>query len=216
MSHEAVSNSPLAANIIAINPEARFSEVIKFGIYFIVKSDIVIRNWSKNKKIFFLLLLDLYQIIYYLMIDFAGIRIAVDFDGTIVEHEYPEIGKEKLFAFQTLNELDKMGARLILWTFRTGKELDNAVEYCRKNGIEFYAVNKNYPEEIFDETVSRKIDADIYIDDKNIGGFPGWSEIWQLLNPFELQQQQAEKRMASVRRNIFKRLFPKKTKSNEN
>jgi hypothetical protein len=150
------------------------------------------------------------------MIDFAGIRIAVDFDGTIVEHEYPEIGKEKLFAFQTLKELDKMGARLILWTFRTGKELDNAVEYCRKNGIEFYAVNKNYPEEIFDETVSRKIDADIYIDDKNIGGFPGWSEIWQLLNPFELQQQQAEKRMASVRRNIFKRLFPKKTKSNEN
>jgi hydroxymethylpyrimidine pyrophosphatase-like HAD family hydrolase len=104
------------------------------------------------------------------MVDFAGIKIAVDFDGTIVEHEYPDIGKEKLFAFQTLKELNRLGASLILWTFRTGKELEDAVEFCRKNGIEFYAVNKNYPEEIYDESVSRKIDADIFIDDKNVGG----------------------------------------------
>jgi hypothetical protein len=150
------------------------------------------------------------------MIDFNGIKIAVDFDGTIVEHAYPAIGKEKLFAFRTLKELEKMGARLILWTFRAGKELDEAVEYCKKNGIEFYAVNKNYPEEIYDETVSRKIDADIYIDDKNVGGFPGWSEIWQMLNPFELQQMEAEKRIASSRRNIFKRLFTRKLKPDEN
>jgi len=142
------------------------------------------------------------------MVDFSGIKIAVDFDGTIVEHEFPGIGKEKLFAFQTLKELEKMGARLILWTFRAGKELDEAVEYCRKNGIEFYAVNKNYPEEIFDETVSRKIDADIYIDDKNIGGFPGWSGVWQILTPYDLQQQEAEKKISSIRKNIFKRLLP--------
>jgi hypothetical protein len=150
------------------------------------------------------------------MIDFTNIKIAVDFDGTIVEHNYPEIGKEKLFAFQTLKELEKMGAQLILWTFRTGKELDEAVEHCRKNGIEFYAVNKNYPEEIFDETISRKINADIYIDDKNVGGFPGWSEIWQILNPFELQQKEAERKIASARKNIFKRLFTRNTKTNEN
>jgi hydroxymethylpyrimidine pyrophosphatase-like HAD family hydrolase len=142
------------------------------------------------------------------MVDFTGIKIAVDFDGTIVDHEYPLIGKEKLFAFQTLKELEKLGARLILWTFRAGKELDEAVEFCKKNGIEFYAVNKNYPEEIFDETVSRKIDADIYIDDKNVGGFPGWSGVWQILTPYELQEKEAEKRMASSRKNIFKRLFP--------
>jgi len=141
------------------------------------------------------------------MVDFSGVKIAVDFDGTIVEHEYPLIGKEKLFAFQTLRELEKMGARLILWTFRTGKELDEAVEFCRKNGIEFYAVNKNYPEEVFDENVSRKIDADIYIDDKNVGGFPGWSEVWQILVPFDLQQKEAEKRIASSKKNIIKRLF---------
>ena len=136
------------------------------------------------------------------MVDFTGIKIAVDFDGTIVEHEYPEIGKEKLFAFQTLKELEKLGAMLILWTFRTGKELDEAVEYCRKNGIVFYAVNKNYPEEIFDENVSRKINADIYIDDKNIGGFPGWSGVWQIMTPYELQEKEAEKRISSARKSI--------------
>jgi hypothetical protein len=150
------------------------------------------------------------------MFDFTGIKIAVDFDGTIVDHEYPAIGKEKLFAFQTLRELEKLGARLILWTFRTGKELDEAVVYCRKNGIEFYAINKNYPEEIFDDTVSRKIDADIYIDDKNIGGFPGWSEVWQILTPYEHLQMEAEKRISAARKNIFKRLFTPKEKPNEN
>jgi len=150
------------------------------------------------------------------MADFSGIKIAVDFDGTIVEHEYPEIGKEKLFAFLTLRELSKKGARLILWTFRTGKELEDAVEFCRKNGVEFYAVNKNYPEEIMNETVSRKIDVDIFIDDKNVGGFPGWSEVWQMLNPFELEQKEAEKKIASKSSNLLKRLFSRNTRSNEN
>jgi hydroxymethylpyrimidine pyrophosphatase-like HAD family hydrolase len=144
------------------------------------------------------------------MIDFNGIKIAVDFDGTIVEHQYPEIGKEKLFAFQTLKELEKRGARIILWTFRTGKELEDAVNFCRQSGVEFYAVNKNYPEEVLDESVSRKIDVDIYIDDKNLGGFPGWSEVWQMLYPFEIQQKEAEKRLISARKNIFRRLFAKK------
>jgi hydroxymethylpyrimidine pyrophosphatase-like HAD family hydrolase len=149
------------------------------------------------------------------MIDFMNIRIAVDFDGTIVEHEYPKIGKEKLFAFQTLKELEKRGARIILWTFRTGKDLEDAVSFCRQNGVEFYAVNKNYPEEVQDETVSRKIDVDIYIDDKNLGGFPGWSEVWQILFPFELQQKEAEKRITSARKNIFKRLFARKKNTDE-
>jgi hypothetical protein len=141
------------------------------------------------------------------MVDFTGIKIAVDFDGTIVDHEYPAIGKEKLFAFQTLKELDKLGARLILWTFRSGKELDEAVEYCRKNGIEFYAVNNNYPEEIYDGKTSRKIDADIYIDDRNVGGFPGWSAIWQILTPYELEQKEAEKRISAGRKSILQRIF---------
>ena len=117
------------------------------------------------------------------MISLKNIRIAVDFDGTIVEHEYPGIGKEKLFAFQTLRELEKLGARLILWTFRAGPELEQAVEFCRKNGVEFYAVNSSYEGEIFDsEGASRKIDADLFIDDRNLGGFPGWGEIYNIIN----------------------------------
>ena len=116
-------------------------------------------------------------------------KIAVDFDGTIVEHRYPQIGEEKLFAFETLKQLQKLGHQLILWTFRHGKELEEAVEFCKKRGIEFYAVNKNYPEEEFDEkTMSRKVNADVFIDDRNVGGFLGWSEIWQMLNPDEIDK----------------------------
>ena len=111
-------------------------------------------------------------------------RIAVDFDGTIVEHEYPKIGKEMAFAFTTLKELQKQGHQIVLWTFRSGKELDEAIEYCRKNGLEFFAINESEANEEFDpEKMSRKIDADIFIDDRNVGGFLGWSRIWQMLNP---------------------------------
>ena len=117
------------------------------------------------------------------MIDENSKTIAIDFDGTIVEHAYPDIGIEMLFAFETLKALQEKGHILILWTFRYGKELDEAVEFCRQKGIEFYAVNKNYPEEEWNNDISRKIQADIFIDDRNIGGFQGWSKVWQMLHP---------------------------------
>ena len=107
--------------------------------------------------------------------------IAVDFDGTLVEDAYPQIGSPKLFAFETLKELQKDGHRLILWTYRYGERLDEAVEFCKKNEIEFYAVNKNYPEETYNGKVSRKIHADLFIDDRNIGGMLGWGEIYRLI-----------------------------------
>ncbi len=114
------------------------------------------------------------------------LKIAVDFDGTIVEHKYPEIGKEILFAIDTLLALQKQKHLLILWTYRTGKELEEAVEYCRRRGLEFYAVNSSYPEEEFDEEFSsRKIEADLFIDDRNIGGLPSWGEIYQMIVPGE-------------------------------
>ncbi len=108
--------------------------------------------------------------------------IAVDFDGTIVEHRYPAIGKGMLFACATMKELQKQGHQLILWTYRAGHELDEAVQFCRERGVEFWAVNKNYPEEVYDDSISRKIIADVYIDDRNIGGFVSWSTVWQMLN----------------------------------
>ncbi len=136
--------------------------------------------------------------------------IAVDFDGTIVEHRYPAIGKEIVFAFDTLKALQRKNHQLILWTYRTGKELEEAVEFCRKNGVEFYAVNKNYPEEVFDEnTTSRKIHADLYIDDRNVGGFPGWGEIWQMINPEEVPDLKEELKRLPRKKGLIRRLFGK-------
>jgi len=108
-------------------------------------------------------------------------KIAVDFDGTIVEHKFPAIGEELLFAIETLKELQRQQHQIVLWTFRTGKELEEAVAFCQQRGLEFYAVNKNYPEEEFDNTISRKINADLYIDDRNLGGFPGWSTVYEMI-----------------------------------
>ena len=109
------------------------------------------------------------------------LTIAVDFDGTIVEDEYPKIGKPNIFAFETMKKLQNKGHRLILWTYRYGKELEDAVAFCKENGITFYAVNKSFPEEQFDPKYSRKINADWFIDDRNIGGLMGWGEIYQKL-----------------------------------
>ena len=58
----------------------------------------------------------------------------------------------------------------------------DAVAFCKQNGVEFYAVNKNFPEEELDNNTSRKVNADVFIDDRNVGGFMGWGEIWQQLN----------------------------------
>ncbi|MDA3930078.1 MAG: hydrolase [Prolixibacteraceae bacterium] len=112
-------------------------------------------------------------------------KIAVDFDGTIVEHKYPKIGKEIPFAFQTLKMLQEKEHLLILWTYRAGRYLDEAVEYCKQNGIEFYAINSSYPDQIMDETISRKIDCDLFIDDRNVGGLLPWGEVYQILHPDE-------------------------------
>lgn len=136
------------------------------------------------------------------------LKIAVDFDGTIVEHRYPEIGKEILFAFDTLKALQKQKHLLILWTYRSGKELKEAVDFCRENGIEFYAVNKSYPEEEFDEGFSsRKIEADIFIDDRNVGGMPGWGEIYQMINPHERPSLEEELKYLPGKKSLLKRLF---------
>lgn len=105
--------------------------------------------------------------------------IAVDFDGTIVRHRYPKIGDEIPFATETLRLLLRDRHRLILWTVREGKLLDEAIEWCRARGVEFYAVNRDFPEE--DTTglgFSRKIKADLFIDDRNFGGLPDWGTIY--------------------------------------
>lgn len=125
--------------------------------------------------------------------------IAVDFDGTIVEHEYPKIGKEKIFATETLRQLINDGHRLILWTVREGELLDEAVEWCRQRGVEFYAVNKDFPEENIskNEQFSRKIKADVWIDDLNIGGLPDWGTIYRIITEKKTLQQVMEEMLVN-------------------
>lgn len=108
--------------------------------------------------------------------------IAVDFDGTIVKHRYPCIGEEIPFAIETLKLLQQEQHRLILWSVREGKLLDEAVEWCKNRGLEFYAVNKDYPEEQKDHlSFSRKLKADLFIDDRNLGGLPDWGLIYEMI-----------------------------------
>ncbi len=128
--------------------------------------------------------------------------IAVDFDGTIVEHRYPKIGKEIPFAIETLKELGAEGHQLILWTVRDGKLLDEAVEYCKERGLVFYAVNSNRPAGMqFKEnmTKSAKVIADVYIDDHNLGGLPDWGTIQQIISGTKPRHRK--------KRGFFKRLF---------
>jgi len=121
--------------------------------------------------------------------------IAVDFDGTIVTHRYPKIGEPIPFAFEVLKQLAEEGNRLILWTYREGKSLTDAVAFCRKNGLEFYAVNSDYPNDSWTEkSVSRKIHADVYIDDKNFGGLPDWTYIYSKIGAGgEIRHKESEK-----------------------
>ena len=119
--------------------------------------------------------------------------LAVDFDGTIVEDAYPKIGKPMLFAFETLKKLQEEGHRLILWTYRCGTPLDEAITFCENNGIFFYAINSSFPEEEYNNSASRKIHADLFIDDRNIGGFLGWGEIYQMLTNSRLPLKEKKK-----------------------
>lgn len=94
--------------------------------------------------------------------------IAVDFDGTLCENKWPEIGASRWGTIAWVKaQKQARGAKIILWTNRVGKRLAEAVEWCRKYGIEFDAVNENLPEvRAAFITDTRKVVADVYLDDK--------------------------------------------------
>jgi hypothetical protein len=140
--------------------------------------------------------------------------IAVDFDGTIVEHRYPAIGPELPFAIDTLRQLAAEGHRLILWTVREGQYLDDAVEFCRSRGLEFYAVNRDYPEEEPERNnrFTRKLKADLWIDDRNLGGLPDWGTIYEMIHhrlTYEdlMHRYESNDRHSAPKKNLFQRLF---------
>ena len=102
--------------------------------------------------------------------DTKGNRIiAVDFDGTLHTGTWPEIGDANMTVFNFCRNEQLNGARLILWTNRAGELLEDAVAWCKERGLEFDAVNENLPEliELYGNDC-RKINADIYIDDKAV------------------------------------------------
>ena len=114
-----------------------------------------------------------------------GKNILVDFDGTIVESAFPKIGPPMLGAFEVLREMKEAGHKLILWTCREDEGyninkqyLRDAIKFCLENGIEFDAVNKALDDDFRSEHVQkRKPHADFHIDDRNLGGFPGWDAV---------------------------------------
>lgn len=103
--------------------------------------------------------------------DLNGNKIyAVDFDGTLsLGVKWPELGFPNMELFKFLKERKEAGARVILYTCRSGEHLVDAIAYCKKHGLEFDTVNENLPEliEAYGND-SRKINADYYIDDKNL------------------------------------------------
>lgn len=107
--------------------------------------------------------------------------IAVDYDGTIDFAGFPKVGKIDRKALNTLKHLQNKGVKIILWTCRAGKYLDDAVECCKQNGLVFDAVNENIKEVKKAGFESPKVLADYYIDDRGLGMYD-LDKIWEMFS----------------------------------
>lgn len=104
--------------------------------------------------------------------------IAIDFDGTIVADNYPQIGVTQPYAADVIRSLHDAGHFIIIWTSRSGSHLMDAVNHLLEHGIPFDRVNAGNPHnERQYGSETRKVYADMYIDDHNLGGFPGWLSV---------------------------------------
>lgn len=110
--------------------------------------------------------------------------IAIDFDGTIVKDAFPEVGELQPHAKEVMSELREAGHKLILWTCREdhffdkdSKYLTYAIDFLEENGIIFDAVNETIYNKDWKHFHNRKPFAHVYIDDRNLGGFPGWLRV---------------------------------------
>lgn len=111
--------------------------------------------------------------------------IAVDFDGTLAVTDYPKIIEPKVYVIKFCKLMKNDGHTVILWTCRHGKELEEAVEWCKEQGLTFDYINENPPEKIPIYGDSRKVYADLYLDDhsgnlselKSLMGLYGFVEV---------------------------------------
>lgn len=105
-------------------------------------------------------------------------KIAVDFDGTIAFTDYPRIFGVRPGCVEMLKKWRAEGHYIIIWTCRCDQALVDAINFMLQEGIEFDRINDNHPDDVKTYGFnSRKINADVYIDDKNLGGFGGWYDI---------------------------------------
>ena len=115
--------------------------------------------------------------------------IAVDFDGTIHSGNYPAIGYIRPDVKEVLQNLRKEGHYIIIWTCRTGDDLLVAINWLLENKIEFDKINDNHPDNIKTYAGNtRKVYADVYVDDKQVGFLPRWREIEDYINKISSNQ----------------------------
>ncbi|CCZ10492.1 putative uncharacterized protein [Odoribacter sp. CAG:788] len=108
--------------------------------------------------------------------------IAVDFDGTLHTGQWPTIGATTPYAVEVMNKLKADGHYLVIWTCRAGDQLTEAINWLQEKGIPFNRINDNHPESVAKYGGNaRKVYADLYIDDKQVGGLPPWRDIYEML-----------------------------------
>jgi hypothetical protein len=114
--------------------------------------------------------------------------IAIDFDGTIVGNDFPDIKGLKPHAKETIIKLKNDGHYIIIWTCRGEVSLNEARSFLKKEDIPFDSINQPAPFELIGFTPFPKVFADVYVDDKNLGGFPGWLETYNIINSMEIPE----------------------------
>ncbi len=104
--------------------------------------------------------------------------IAVDFDGTMAEEAYPLIGPEIPGSVEGVKRIQELGFEAIIWTCRAGEPLEKAKKWLEERGLSITYFNEN-SQPMIDHwgTDPRKIAAELYIDDRIVGGFPGWQKV---------------------------------------
>lgn len=123
--------------------------------------------------------------------DIRQTTLAIDFDGTIVEHDYPNIGKLRKGAIEYINKLHEDGFYIIIWTVRDGQDQENAENFLKENSIHYDKINENSDSFIehlgkdprfgVEYEEPRKICANIYIDDRNLGGIDEWKDLYKAI-----------------------------------
>jgi len=118
--------------------------------------------------------------------------IAIDFDGTICGGKYPAIDGLQPYAKDMINRLYAEGHYIIIWTCRSGIELESAVNFLLEKGVKFHRINDHNPATVQQYgNNSRKVYAHLYIDDKQVGGLPSWTDIYEYIDHKEKEYQQS-------------------------